>query len=60
MITDEELGLVVAENEIEKRWIEIKEQAEKDIENLEKMIWFQRQILSLARENLNGTKKEME
>ena len=53
MIKDDKLGLVVAESEMEKRWIEIKKGCEKQIEELEKMLWFQREILNLARVNLH-------
>jgi hypothetical protein len=48
MIENEELGLKVAENDEERFWEEIKESAEKDIANLEKMLKFQNAILELA------------
>lgn len=52
MLEDKELGIVIAESEEEKNWIEIKDNAKKDIANLEKMLWFQREMLKLAESKL--------
>lgn len=54
MIVNEDLGLVVAEDEDEKFWLEIKENTEKDIKNLKKMMKFQESILSMSEANLKN------
>ncbi len=58
MIENKELGLIVAKDEMEKRWIEIKTSCEREIPNLEKMLWFQRELLALAQSHLTNERGE--
>lgn len=48
MIKDEDLGLVVAEDEDEEFWINIKDNTEKTIKDLKKQLKFSEAVLSLA------------
>ena len=48
MITDDKIGLKVAENKEEAFWIEVKDNTEKDIERLEKLLKFNQAILTMA------------
>lgn len=52
MIENSELGLKIAENQDEVFYSEIKDNTEKDIKNLEKMLRFNREILAMAEEGL--------
>jgi hypothetical protein len=54
MYENKELGLVVAENEEEVFWTEIKSNTEEDIKKLEKLLKFQREILNLAKSHLSN------
>jgi hypothetical protein len=45
---NKELGLMVAENEDEQMWIDVKKDTEQDIIKLKKMLKFQEAVLSLA------------
>jgi hypothetical protein len=45
---NKELGLLVADNEDEQMWIDIKRETEQDILKLKKMLKFQEAVLSLA------------
>lgn len=54
MIKEDSLGLVVAENDEEKFWIEIKESTEKDIKNLEKMLKFNKGIIAMCEEKIKN------
>ena len=52
MIEDKSIGLVVAENEDEKMWFEIKENTVADIAKLKKLLKFQEAVLELAETKL--------
>ena len=60
MIENKELGLVIAEDEEEKFWIEIRDNMIKDITNLEKMLKFNKSILEMANTHIheNNNKKD--
>jgi hypothetical protein len=48
MIEDESLGLKIAENETEKFWTEVKENTQKDLERMEKVLTFNKAILEMC------------
>lgn len=45
---NKELGLIVADNEDEQMWLDVRKETEQDIKRLEKMLKFQRSVLELA------------
>lgn len=57
MITDEKLGIKVAENKEEGAWTRVKDQAERSIEDSKIGIEINEAILKLAKTKLKDTKK---
>lgn len=51
---NEELGLVVAENEDEVMWADIKKNTEEDIKKLQKVLKFNNAVLDLANSKLQS------